>query len=57
MTNDPPHEELADDEDELEAPCDGLEGDPVPDDQLELLVLFPEGKDAKLEADWKALFG
>lgn len=31
-------------------------GETLSDEEIDLFVLFPEGKDEKLEAEWKELF-
>lgn len=50
-----PPDELADDEDELDATGVDYTADPVNDDELDLVVLAPDGDPAKLEA-YRRLF-
>lgn len=45
------------DDDFLDASGIDYEEEPTSDDDIDLVVLFPNGKDEKLEAAYKELFG
>jgi len=51
-----PAGELADEDDELDATGIDYTADPVPDDELDLVILSPEGDDEKVRG-YAALFG
>ena len=45
------------DDDFLDATGVNYDEDPTSDEDIDLVVLFPNGKDEKLEAAYKELFG
>ena len=56
MSTDIPPGELADDDDELDASGVDYTLDAVPDDELDIVILSPEGDEEKVQA-YAALFG